>query len=87
MDYRTQLLKLASRYAEISGLSEARIGTVAVNHGGFFPRIRAGGACSVDVYLRVKQWFADHWPTSEEWPAGVDRPGVLPDAPAEGRAA
>lgn len=80
MDYRTQLTTLARSLSDATGRSEARIATLVANHGGFFDRIRRGGACSVDTYLMVKRWFADHWPSDLDWPEGVDRPGVLPDA-------
>ncbi|WP_143273353.1 hypothetical protein [Azospirillum palustre] len=82
MDYRTQLSTLAAQYASAMGVSEARVATRAMNDGSFFKRISSGGSCSVDVYLRLKQWFADHWPSDLEWPVGVDRPDVLPTAPA-----
>jgi hypothetical protein len=78
MDYRSQLLTLASTFAAARGLSEARVATLVQNSGSFFDRIRNGATCTVDVYLRVQQWFADQWPEGIEWPAGVDRPGVLP---------
>lgn len=78
MDYRTQLITLAEGYGRKTGLSEARIATLAQNQGVFFKRIRAGKGCSVDTYLKVKRWFAAHWPPDEAWPRGVDRPGVLP---------
>ncbi|TWA71876.1 hypothetical protein FBZ84_101142 [Azospirillum baldaniorum] len=78
MDYRTQLLTLAEAYARSTGLSEARIATLVRNQGVFFKRIRAGGGCSVDTYLDVKDWFAGHWPTDLPWPEGVDRPDILP---------
>lgn len=82
MDYRTQLSTLAAQYASAMGVSEARVATIAMNDGSFFKRISSGGSCSVDVYLRLKQWFADHWPPDLEWPAGVDRPSVLPTVAA-----
>lgn len=77
-DYRTQLTLLSETMASATGRSEARLATKAVNHGAFFDRIRSGGGCSVDMYLRVKKWFADNWPDNVPWPDGVDRPGVLP---------
>ncbi|WP_042700775.1 hypothetical protein [Azospirillum sp. B506] len=82
MDYRTQLSTLAAQYASAMGVSEARVATRAMNDGSFFKRISSGGSCSVDVYLRLKQWFADHWPPDLEWPVGVDRPDVLPNTTA-----
>lgn len=78
MDYRTQLITLAEGYGRKTGLSEARIATLVQNQGVFFKRIRAGKGCSVDTYLKVKRWFAAHWPPDLDWPRGVDRPGVLP---------
>ncbi|PWC48169.1 hypothetical protein TSA6c_17235 [Azospirillum sp. TSA6c] len=78
MDYRTQLLTLAECYGRSTGLSEARIATLAQNQGGFFKRIRAGKGCSVDTYLKVKGWFASHWPAALPWPDGVDQPDILP---------
>lgn len=82
MDYRTQLITLAEEYGRSTGLSEARIATLAQNQGVFFKRIRDGKGCSVDTYLKVKAWFADHWPPDLKWPDGVDRPKVLPTCPS-----
>ncbi|WP_376956492.1 hypothetical protein ABNQ39_00440 (plasmid) [Azospirillum sp. A26] len=88
-DYRTQLTLLSETMASATGRSEARLATLAVNHGAFFDRIRGGGGCSVDMYLRVKEWFAENWPENVPWPDGVDRPDILPAcaaAPRPGRA-
>lgn len=78
MDYRAQLLALASVYGAATDRSEARVATMACNQGAFFARIRGGATCSVDTYLRIKRWFADHWPPGVGWPAGVDLPDILP---------
>ncbi len=78
MDYRSQLIALASAYSEARGLSEARIATIIVNSGRFFADIRAGKTCTVDTYLRVQGWFVANWPDGLDWPDGCDRPGTAP---------
>jgi len=79
MEYREQLLALVKAYCSRPGApSEARIATVIRNQGAFFLKIAHGASCTVDTYLQVKEWFADHWPSDLAWPEGVDRPGVLP---------
>jgi hypothetical protein len=80
MDYRQQLLCLASAYRAATGRSEARVATIVHNQGTFFRRIAGGAGCSVDTYLKFKQWFSDNWPEEVPWPEGVDRPNILPDA-------
>lgn len=77
-DYRTQLTLLSQTMSAATGRSEARLATLAANHGAFFDRIRSGGGCSVDMYLRVKKWFADNWPEGVPWPEHVDEPDALP---------
>lgn len=81
MDYRQQLLTLAKGYSAGTGRSEARVATIVHNQGAFFVRMREGKGCSVDTYLKFKRWFAENWPAGVPWPEGVDRPGVLPNAP------
>ncbi|WP_395830293.1 hypothetical protein [Elstera sp.] len=83
MDYRTQLITLAREYSRLVGLSEARISTLIVNQGGLFGRLRAGKTCTVDTFLAVKRWFADHWPDQHPWPPGVDRWGLDDPAPPD----
>ncbi|MBP7336895.1 hypothetical protein [Niveispirillum sp.] len=80
MDYRQQLLTLAAVYRGATGRSEARVATIVHSQGTFFNRIRAGKGCSVDTYLKFKEWFAANWPPATLWPQGVDRPGIMPDA-------
>ena len=83
MDYRSQILTLASTFAAATGKSEARIATIAAGSGAFFDRIKDGAGCSVDTYIKVKRWFAANWPDETPWPQGVDHPAVLPDVAAE----
>lgn len=78
MDYRTQLLTLATALAQHRKVSTARVATQCANHGAFFSRLKTGATCTVDRYLQIKQWFSDHWPADLLWPTGVDWPGVLP---------
>lgn len=81
MDYRSQLATLAQVYAAATKRSISRVATLAAGSGVFFDRLNAGGSCSVDTYLSVKKWFSDQWPSDLAWPAGVDRPDVLPTIP------
>lgn len=80
MDYRTELLTLVGEYSRLTGRSPARVATIIQNQGVFFDRIRGGASCTVDTYLKVKGWFADHWPDGAPWPDGVSRPDVPPAA-------
>lgn len=82
MDYRTQLLTLANAYAASTGKSVSRLATIVAGSGIFFDRIEAGASCTVDTYLRAKQWFRDNWPVDLAWPDGVDRPGIMPEIQA-----
>ncbi len=87
MDYRTQLIALAEAYREATGRSESRVSTIILNQSGYFARIRAGQSCTVDTYLKVKDWFASNWPAEVSWPDGVDRPSVPPRAAGDEAAA
>lgn len=78
MEYRQQLLRLAEDLSQARGISTARLATLILNDGNFFARLGRGRSTTVDTYLRVKAWFAEHWPEGRPWPEGVDRPGELP---------
>lgn len=74
MDYRNHLLTCCAAYAEATGLSPARIGTLAQNQGAFFKRLGAGAGCTMDTYLKVLGWFSANWPAGATWPPEVSRP-------------
>ena len=57
MDYRNEILSLANRVAECSGLALATIAHKAAKDGDFFKRLEAGGSCTVDTYLTAKRWL------------------------------
>lgn len=72
--YSAHLLTLVEQYCAATGLSEARVATLVRNYGGFFKRVRDGGAFTNRTYERVLQWFSDNWPAGEAWPEAVARP-------------
>lgn len=92
MEYRDQMITLADVYGAHVNLSRSRLGTIIMNRGRFFDELLPDGngrrrAVSVDNFIKVKRWFADHWPDQHPWPSGVDRWGLddpAPEAAASG---
>jgi len=74
MDYRKRLLTVATRYADATNLSLARVATLITGGGVFFKRLEEGRGCTVDSYENCLQWFSNHWPSEATWPDGVARP-------------
>lgn len=87
MDYRTHLITCCEAYAKATGLSPARIGTLAQNQGAFFKRLHLGAGCTMDTYAKVLGWFSKNWPEGTSWPAGVTRPSPSPEQPIDTEAA
>lgn len=62
MDYRTELLTIASKYCELTGKSRSTIATKVMNDGKFFDRIENGAGCTMDTYEKVMRWFVFNMP-------------------------
>lgn len=80
MEWRTELLTLVETFCAATGKSESRVATLAANGGMFFTRIREGGGCNVDNFLKVKRWFAENWPEDTPWPEGVSKSALIDTA-------
>lgn len=74
MDAKTRLLAVAKAYCAETGLSLARVATLAQNQGSFFKRLEAGSSCTVETYEKVLRWLSDNWPRGLAWPDSVERP-------------
>ena len=74
------LVVLAEAYAEWRGVRLWRIGHLAAGRGAFFVDLRTGRHCQTRTYLRVLQWFGDHWPSDLPWPADIPRPAPQREA-------
>lgn len=74
MTLRENLLTVADTYCSLTGLSQARVSTLALSGGRRLASIEAGGDIGTEGYERVMQWFSDRWPDTAEWPEGVPRP-------------
>lgn len=69
---------LAETYAAHRGISLWRVGALAVGSSKFFFRLKGGGSCRTDTYVRALQWFSGNWPEPPEWPPDVPRPEPTP---------
>lgn len=76
------LIVLAERFAEESGEALSSVSLYASGSGGTINRLRRGGDVMSRTYLRIIQWFSDHWPLRLDWPADIPRPDPAPDSPA-----
>lgn len=70
------LLTLSEAYtAFVDRRSEATVSNLITGtHARLFKRIRAGGGCGVDTYIKAITWFDENWPADLEWPADIPRP-------------
>jgi hypothetical protein len=56
---KDQLLHRIESHAAASGLSDARIATLAVNDGDFVRRLRDGGTCHLETFEKFMAWLDD----------------------------
>lgn len=71
MDITRHLLATADAYCRHTGLSRARVATLALNDGKFFSRIEGGGSPTIRTYHRLMTWLREHWPVDEPWPGDL----------------
>ena len=62
MDHTKEILKAASNYCDLTGLSRATVATKVMNDGKFFDRIEGGGGFTIQTYQKVKRWFQENSP-------------------------
>ena len=74
----SDLLLLAERYGELTGLSHWQIGLSAARSAKFFRDLRSGRrrGCTVATHARAVHWFSNHWPEDAEWPPNIPRPAT-----------
>ena len=58
MTLREQLLSDAERHCQNRQISEAHLGTLVVNDGKFFSRLRRGGDCTTATFEKFQAYFA-----------------------------
>lgn len=80
MTLREQLLIVADRFAEASGIGRKRVSTLVLNGGGKLDAIAQGRDLTTGSFERAMRWFSSNWPTDAEWPANIDRPASPQDA-------
>lgn len=74
MTLREQLLIVADRYAEASGIGRKRVSTLVLNGGGKLDAIAQGRDLTTGSFERAMLWFSDNWPSTVSWPQGIARP-------------
>jgi hypothetical protein len=82
---RSELVVLAARYADHTGVSEATVGFRACRNDKLFSRLRQGLDCRTTSAERASRWFEANWPATLAWPKKVRRlkpetAGVTPPA-------
>lgn len=61
-NYRTELLSLVDSFCELTGMTREYVAGKVVKDRRFFSNIEDGSGCTVETYLRVKQWLEDNMP-------------------------
>ncbi len=79
------LINLAQRYAQATGTSLSRVGTLATQDHKFFRRLESS-SCSLKRANVAVRWFSDNWPANAAWPAGLRRPTPTWEIEARNRA-
>lgn len=73
-----EVLILARRYSQVSGLSLTVLSVRACGNDSTLHRLAAGRGCHSATLQRAANWFGEHWPKGEPWP--VDTPRRLSGA-------
>jgi hypothetical protein len=76
MTLREQLLLVADRFADASGIGRKRVSTIVLNGGGKLDAIAAGRDLTTGSFERAMTWFSSNWPEGADWPEGVERPAA-----------
>ena len=72
---REDLISIAKRFGEATGVTPAAIGKRALNDTKFFVRINdCGTTFTVRTFDKLIQWLSDNWPDDAIWPVEVPRP-------------
>ena len=71
-----ELLRLAQAYSAATGIGLSTIARTAcgTSNNKLFRRIEGGLGVSTKSVERAAVWFAENWPETAEWPAGVPEP-------------
>ena len=79
MAMRDDLLRLITKYQELTGESDSWISNKLFGNGTKLPAFREGGGMDIAVYERAIHWFTENWPKGKrhEWPSGVRKVFVL----------
>ncbi|MER2535513.1 MAG: hypothetical protein ABTQ31_10170 [Rhizobiaceae bacterium] len=80
MQLKEQLLLVADRFAEASGIGRKRVSTIVLNGGAKLDAIAAGRDLTTGSFERAMLWFSANWPEGLDWPAGVPRPTLVSEA-------
>jgi transcriptional regulator with XRE-family HTH domain len=63
------LQDLLKTYAEATGEPVTSVARAAARDGSYFANLGGERSTTLRRFDEVRQWFADHWPASVEWPA------------------
>lgn len=78
------IIELARLYAAERGIALTTVGRLAMGHGHFFARLKAGRV-TIRKAEGAMQWLADNWPADVEWPAHIARPNGRRNSGSEER--
>lgn len=79
MAMRDDLLRLITKYQELTSESDSWVSNKLFGNGTKLPAFREGGGMDIAVYERAIHWFTENWPKGQrhEWPTGVRKVFVL----------
>ena len=81
MTLREQLISVSDAYGAARGVGRQRVSTLVLNRGSTLDLLVDGRAdVTTTTFERAMQWFSDNWPEGADWPEGVRRPAIIPEA-------
>lgn len=82
-----RFLLVARAYRQLSGLKTTALSWRLFGDSKKLGALESGADIQVTRYEKAMQWLSDHWPDTQDWPVGVDRPAKSDAAEAEARVA
>lgn len=74
------LILLAAEYARLERVEEKTVSNRVFSDSKKLAAMRAGGDITVGRFNAAMLWFCANWPEGADWPEGVARPVLHPEA-------
>lgn len=79
--YIQQLICLSDIYCSATGRTRSAVSKRVFNDGKILDKLAAGKDLTTGRHQMALHWFSDNWPDGTAWPAEIERPLPLTEAP------